>query len=116
MEHFVDNISRLAGMHLLTQSEVAEMVQMSRTTFSKWNAGERSPSFETALALSGLFLVDAGRLARVPFRELVGAEVGSQERFDTCEAEIEKRRHHSGRPIGKVTRIGRGRRTPKGEQ
>jgi DNA-binding XRE family transcriptional regulator len=92
VERFADNLRRLLGVHDLEQTEAAEILGMSKASFSAWNAGRRQPSFTTALLIGEFFNVPADRLARASFDDLLAHELADPERFREVEAEIRRRR------------------------
>jgi transcriptional regulator with XRE-family HTH domain len=92
MELFPENLRRLLGLHDLDQAEAAEMLGMSKASFSAWNSGRRQPSFQTALHIGEFFGVPADRLARAEFEDLLAHELADPDRFREVEAEIRRRR------------------------
>lgn len=92
MERFPENLRRILGLHDLDQAEAAEMLGMSKASFSAWNAGRRQPSFNTALLIGEFFKVPPDRLARAEFEDLLAHELADPARFRDVEAEIRRRR------------------------
>jgi transcriptional regulator with XRE-family HTH domain len=93
MDNFASNLRRLSGMHDLTQTEVGELLGLTKGTLSSWNAGRRSPSFATAQAVAKLFRISEGRLAQATFDDLLEHELADPKRFHEVEQEIHRRRH-----------------------
>jgi transcriptional regulator with XRE-family HTH domain len=92
VERFPENLRRLLGLHDLEQTEAAEMLGMSKQSFSAWNSGRRTPSFTTALLVADFLGVAADRLARASFEDLLAHELADPDRFREVEAEIRRRR------------------------
>jgi transcriptional regulator with XRE-family HTH domain len=72
--------------------EVAMLMDVSESVVSKWMSNDRKPSFTSALAAGDLFKVDAGRLARADFGDLLAHELADAERYKEVEATIERKR------------------------
>ncbi len=89
---FADNLERLLGLHRLTSRQFSELVDVSESVLSKWQSGDRSPSFGSALLIADFFGVPADRLARADFDELLTHELADPERFREVEGEIRRRR------------------------
>lgn len=68
--HFGQNISRLAGMFGLTQSQLAQAVGVTPQTISLWRTG-REPSTSAMLRISELFDLPASKLFTEEFADLV---------------------------------------------
>jgi transcriptional regulator with XRE-family HTH domain len=92
MNRFPDNLNRLLGLHALSAREAAEMLGLSHSTFAKWEAGTRQPSFSMALRLAEFFGVPTDRLATAAFEDLLQHELADPERFRTVEAKIQQAR------------------------
>lgn len=52
---FRDNLCQLRKLNGLSQEELAEKVNVSRQTLSKWESGESAPDLERAAALADVF-------------------------------------------------------------
>lgn len=52
---FRDNLCQLRKLNGLSQEELAEKVNVSRQTLSKWESGESMPDLERAAALADVF-------------------------------------------------------------
>lgn len=52
---FRDNLCQLRKLNGLSQEELAEKVNVSRQTLSKWESGESAPDLERAAALAEVF-------------------------------------------------------------
>jgi transcriptional regulator with XRE-family HTH domain len=116
-DHFVDNLQRLAGMHGLTMKQVAMAIGATESTVNKWASGDRSPSFDSALAVGDLFEVDAGRLARAPFEDLLEHELADAQRYRRAEETLEQlKREWSGEPSKKVVPMKARRRKSRGRK
>jgi DNA-binding XRE family transcriptional regulator len=107
VERFPENLRRLLGLHDLEQTEAAEMLGMSKQSFSAWNSGRRQPSFTTALLIGELFQLPADRLARAEFADLLAHELADPVRFAEVEAELRRRRAKLKLVEDKPTRSGR---------
>jgi transcriptional regulator with XRE-family HTH domain len=57
-----ENVRRLAGLHLLSQREIAERIGVTRVTISRICAGSRLPRRAHLAALAELFAVDVDDL------------------------------------------------------
>ena len=57
------NIRFLRHLHGHTQKEFASMLNMSRTTYSSIERGERELTFMTALRIANIYGIDVGLLA-----------------------------------------------------
>jgi transcriptional regulator with XRE-family HTH domain len=68
--HFGQNISRLAGMFGLTQSQLAQAVGVTPQTISLWRTG-REPSTSAMLRISELFELPASQLFTAEFADLL---------------------------------------------
>ena len=110
---FVENLERLAGLHNLNMQTVAALCGVSESAISKWRSGDRSPGFASALKIADVFQVDAGRLARADFSDLLAHELASPERYEEAEKTIARlKREWSGEekkvvPIEKNRKRGR---------
>ena len=88
MDAFPDNLRRLLGLHALTAREAAALLDLSVSTFTKWERGLRQPSFGTALRVGEFFGVAADRLATAKFKDLLEHELADPDRFDGVEEKI----------------------------
>jgi len=52
---FARNLRALTGLHGLTGTQLADVLGLSRPAVSDLLAGKRNPSFETVLAIQGVF-------------------------------------------------------------
>lgn len=52
---FSDNLIQLRKMHHMSQEELAEKVDVSRQTLSKWETGESLPDIEKCMCLADMF-------------------------------------------------------------
>lgn len=52
---FRENLTQLRKLHNFSQEELAEKIQVSRQTLSKWETGESVPDIEKCMALAGVF-------------------------------------------------------------
>jgi transcriptional regulator with XRE-family HTH domain len=68
--HFAENISRLAGMYGLTQSQLAKALGVAPQTVSLWRSG-RQPSTSVIVRASQIFQLPAERLFSAEFAELL---------------------------------------------
>jgi transcriptional regulator with XRE-family HTH domain len=103
---FADNLLRLAGLHELLMRDVAAFADVSESVVSKWQTGDRNPSFTSALKIGALFEIEPGRLAQADFADLLSHELADPDRYRRVEEKIERlRREWSGEekalPIGK---------------
>lgn len=58
MSIFSDELSRLMDSRDMSNEELAELVDVNRTTVSRWRSGERSPKMEKLPEISKVFNVD----------------------------------------------------------
>jgi DNA-binding XRE family transcriptional regulator len=68
--HFADNITRLAGMFALTQSQLAQALGVTPQTVSLWRAG-REPSTPVMIRISEIFALPTSRLFSDEFADLL---------------------------------------------
>ena len=68
--HFANNITRLAGMHGLTQSQLAKVLGVTPQSVSLWRSG-REPSTSVIIKASEVFRLPAEKLFSVEFAELL---------------------------------------------
>ena len=59
-----DNIRQLRAINMLSQSDLAEKMGVSRQTVSKWESGMASPELEKLVALGELFRVSLDALLK----------------------------------------------------
>ncbi len=52
---FRENLTQLRKLHNFSQEELAEKINVSRQTLSKWETGESVPDIEKCMALAGVF-------------------------------------------------------------
>lgn len=83
----------------------SKLLDLDESTLTKWNAGIRKPSFETALRVGEYFGVPADRLARAEFTDLLQKELCDPERFDA----VEKKIHHARVGLQSVKHIEAGK-------
>jgi len=57
MHMMADRIKDLRGLHNLTQSDVAEMLEVTRSSVNAWEMGISSPSTKCIVQLARLFHV-----------------------------------------------------------
>ncbi len=61
---FHDNLLQLRKMNHMSQEELAEKVEVSRQTLSKWETGESLPDIEKCMRLADIFQVKLDDLVR----------------------------------------------------
>ena len=61
---FADNLLQLRKMNHMSQEELAEKVNVSRQTLSKWETGESVPDIEKCKLLAEIFRVTLDDLVR----------------------------------------------------
>ena len=61
---FADNLLQLRKMNHMSQEELAEKVNVSRQTLSKWETGESVPDLEKCKLLAEIFRVTLDDLVR----------------------------------------------------
>ena len=61
---FADNLLQLRKMNNMSQEELAEKVNVSRQTLSKWETGESVPDIEKCKLLAEIFRVTLDDLVR----------------------------------------------------
>ena len=75
-----NNMSELLGVHLrfiresrtdYTQTDVAKMLYMDRSTYSNYELGKSEPSIDTLKKLCGIFRVDATTLLNYEDNEYI---------------------------------------------
>ena len=91
LTNFQDNLPRLLGLHNLSASFAARLVDISPVAFSAWRTGQRQPSLPTVFTLAEFFEVSSDGLMTKPFRELLTSELTDPDRFDRVEAKIAER-------------------------
>src|SRR5947209_9088829 len=96
---FAENLERLAGLHRLNMKEVAALTGVSESVISKWVSGDRWPSFGSALRIADFFEVDATKLARADFSDLLASDLANPERYATVEQRIKQFRSSSGEKV-----------------
>jgi transcriptional regulator with XRE-family HTH domain len=89
---FQDNFIRLLGLHALSQYFTAELLGVSEATVSAWMNGKSTPSLPKAIDIAELFGIDANRLMRGAFRDLLQNELSDPDRFDRVEMRIKRGR------------------------
>lgn len=52
---FRENLTQLRKLHNFSQEELAEKINVSRQTLSKWETGESVPDIEKCMALASVF-------------------------------------------------------------
>ncbi len=62
MHMMADRIKDLRGLHNLTQSDVAEMLEVTRSSVNAWEMGISSPSTKCIVQLARLFHVSTDYL------------------------------------------------------
>jgi transcriptional regulator with XRE-family HTH domain len=82
---FADNLERLLGLHGLTSRRFSALADVSESVLSKWQSGDRNPSFTSALKIGDIFKIDPGRLARADFGDLLERELADAERYRQVE-------------------------------
>ena len=87
---FGKNFVRLIGMHGLTSSAAARVLEISSQTISSWVRGHSNPSTPVVMAVSSFFEVPADRLFGAPFAELLEV-LADQDRYARVEEKIEQR-------------------------
>ena len=81
-----ENLVMLRNLKRLTQEQVAEVVEISRQSYAKWEQGETVPNTETLKRLSKLFDVSINTLLGSP-RKLVCQCCGMPLEEDTLSRE-----------------------------
>ena len=100
--HFGQNITRLAGMFGLTQSQFAQAVGVTPQTSSLWRTG-REPSTSAMLRISELFELPASKLFTAEFADLMPSwltptTTGASRRISTVPFTV-SRAFDSGTPL-----------------
>jgi transcriptional regulator with XRE-family HTH domain len=85
---FPDNFERLLGLHRLTSTRAAELLEVSPTTVSYWRNGKQSPTGESLRRLLAFFEVDFWLLNWGSFGELLEGPLADRARFERVEAKI----------------------------
>jgi transcriptional regulator with XRE-family HTH domain len=86
--HFANNITRLAGMHGLTQSQLAKALGVTPQSVSLWRSG-REPSTTVVMKASDVFQLAAEKLFLVEFEELMPL-MAEPEHYRTVEKNIQR--------------------------
>lgn len=72
---FHDNLLQLRKLNHLSQEQLAEKLNVSRQTLSKWETGESLPDIEKCKLLAELFGVSLDDLVKYDSREYYGLSV-----------------------------------------
>ena len=76
-----NNISNLRKKFNLSQEELAEKINVSRQTISKWELNETSPGIEEAKKLSKIFNVSLDELANNDVNNIIVKKVSNTEKL-----------------------------------
>ena len=72
---FADNLIELRKLHNMSQEELAEKINVSRQTLSKYETGESLPDIEKCSALANIFGVSVDELINYKKDEGMGLNV-----------------------------------------
>ena len=72
---FKDNLANLRKLHVMTQEELAEKINVSRQSIAKWESGETVPDLEKCKLLSEIFGVSLDDLANYEAENNMGMNV-----------------------------------------
>jgi transcriptional regulator with XRE-family HTH domain len=86
--HFAENITRLAGMFGLTQSQLAKALGVTPQTVSLWRSG-REPSTPVMIRSSEIFELPAERLFSAEFADLMPL-MADPDRYRRVEKNIQR--------------------------
>ena len=86
--HFANNITRLAGMHGLTQSQLAKVLGVTPQSVSLWRSG-REPATTVVMQASHIFQLAAEKLFSVEFEELM-PDMAEAEHYRIVEKNIQR--------------------------
>jgi transcriptional regulator with XRE-family HTH domain len=104
IDHFAENMHRMAGVHGLTATETAELIGVARQTYSAWTRGRREPNTAALVRIRDLFEVDPLQMMRMPPEQFVPEVVGDRDRYARTEARIAV--HELGGPVRSVQKAG----------
>lgn len=72
---FAENLMELRKLHNMSQEELAEKINVSRQTLSKYETGESLPDIEKCVALANVFDVSVDDLVNYKKKEGLGLNV-----------------------------------------
>ena len=72
---FAENLIQLRKLHQMSQEELADRIQVSRQTLSKYETGESLPDIEKCKRLADVFNVTVDDLINYEKKDGVGLEV-----------------------------------------
>jgi transcriptional regulator with XRE-family HTH domain len=95
VSYFGDNLHRLVGMHGLTSSEAAKLLEVTPQTFSAWITGKRDPNTSGLVSIRELFEVDALTMIDSRPEEFIPSMTmgGNLARYERVEARINAARN-----------------------
>lgn len=79
--NFPDNLSFLRTQATMTQEQLAEQLQVSRQSVSKWESGLSFPEMDTLLKLCDLFQTDLDTLLRGDAKQARSEDTAGYDRF-----------------------------------
>ncbi len=100
---FSDNLQFLRTRQNLTQEQLAEQMEVSRQSVSKWESGLSYPEMDTLLKLCELFRMDMDTLLRGDAAQALAEDSAGYDRFMTCFA-----RQIAGAVAGIIASVGIG--------
>ncbi len=83
---FSENLQFFRARHTLTQEQLAERLDVSRQSVSKWESGQSYPEMDTLLTLCDLFGTDLDTLLRGSAEQSCAEDSAGYDRFMTAHA------------------------------
>jgi transcriptional regulator with XRE-family HTH domain len=88
---FADTLPRLMGMHNLSGTRAAALLDMTPQHMWMLTNGRRRPTYERLRAIEDLFGINHDRLVDASFEELLQAELADPQRYQETERRIAAR-------------------------
>lgn len=89
--NFVYALPRLMGLHNLSDTRAALLLDMSPQHLALLMNGKRNPTYERLRAIGNLFGIQTDRLVDAPFEDLLQHEIADPRRFRETEHRIHER-------------------------
>jgi len=86
--NFSETLPRLMGLHNLSGTRAAALLDMSSQHMWMLVNGRRRPTYERLRAIEELFGIDHDRLVDAPFEELLETEIADRVRYRETEERI----------------------------
>lgn len=89
--NFVYTLPRLMGLHNLSGTRAALLLDMSPQHLALLMNGKRNPTYERLRAIGDLFGIQTDRLVDTPFEDILEHEIADPQRFRDTEQRIQER-------------------------